>query len=43
MLTAFMDRGVPVAIPASASGDAAAVKPQVEPEVTSEPEEKEQG
>ena len=43
ILTAFMDRGVPLAIPSSASGDAAAVEPEVEPEVTSESGEKEQG
>jgi hypothetical protein len=39
ILTAFMDRGVPLAIPVSASGDALAM----EPEVTSESEEEEQG
>ena len=39
ILTAFMDRGVPLAILSSASGDA----PAVEPEVTSEPGEEEQG
>jgi hypothetical protein len=37
ILTAFMQKGVPLAIPVSASGDA----PAVEPEVESEPEEKE--
>jgi hypothetical protein len=37
ILTVFMDRGVSLAIPASASGVTAAVEPQVEPEVTSEP------
>jgi hypothetical protein len=39
ILTAFMQKGVPLAIPASASGNA----PAMEPEVTSEPEEEEQG
>jgi phosphoglycolate phosphatase-like HAD superfamily hydrolase len=39
ILTAFTQRGVPLAIPSSASGDA----PAMEPEVTSEPEEEEQG
>jgi hypothetical protein len=39
ILTAFMEKGVPLAIPASASGDA----PAMEPEVTSEPGEEEQG
>ena len=43
ILTAFMQKGVPLAIPASASGDAPAVEAAVEPEVTSESEEEEQG
>ena len=43
ILTAFMDRGVPLAILSISSGDAPAVEPEVEPEVTSEPGEEEQG
>jgi hypothetical protein len=43
ILTAFMDRGVPLVIPSISSGDAPAVEPEVEPEVTSESEEEEQG
>ena len=39
ILTAFMQKGVPLAIPSISSGDA----PAVEPEVTSESEEEEQG
>lgn len=43
ILTAFMDRGVPLAIPSISSGDAPAVEAAVEAEVTSESEEEEQG
>jgi len=36
ILTAFMDRGVPLAIPSSASGDAPAVEPEREPKAESD-------